>query len=31
LTEDWTSDRQDQAESRTDGTAREEEAGTGKS
>ena len=30
LTEDWTSDRQDQAESREEGTAREEEAGTGK-
>jgi hypothetical protein len=30
-TEDWASDRQDQAESREEGTAREEEAGTGKS
>jgi hypothetical protein len=30
LTEDWTSDRQDQAESRTDGKAREEEAGKAK-
>jgi hypothetical protein len=31
LTEDWASDRQDQVESREAGTAREEEAGTGKS
>jgi hypothetical protein len=30
-TEGWASDRQDQAESREEGTAREEEAGTGKS
>jgi hypothetical protein len=30
VTEDWTSDRQDQAESREEGTTREEEAGTGK-
>jgi hypothetical protein len=30
LTEDWTSDTQDQAEGRIDGNAREEEAGTGK-
>jgi hypothetical protein len=30
LTEDWTSDRQDQAESREEGTAREEEAGKAK-
>jgi hypothetical protein len=31
LTEDWATDRQDQAESREEGTAGEEEAGTGKS
>jgi hypothetical protein len=31
LTEDWASDRQDQAEGREEGNAREEEAGTGKS
>jgi hypothetical protein len=30
LTEDWTSDRQDQAESREEGNAREEEAGKAK-